>query len=147
MPSTATNNSKKSTAILTREPEPYSSLTVNWSSLPLWQRDNHHILTGYRPASNSFTRSITSLLYLHNESVNVYSHLLGSCLALISGLYVYAWILKPRYEEQATAEDVRVFSAFFGGAVVCLAISAGYHLMSNHSQWVAGWGNRADYLG
>jgi adiponectin receptor len=42
---------------------------------------------------------------------------------------------------------VRVFAAFFGGAVVCLGISAGYHLLANHSLWVAGWGNRADYLG
>jgi len=143
MPSNSIANDEKSTTTKTN----ISPLTVSWKDLPLWQRDNHHIHTGYRPASNSFTRSIASLTYLHNETVNVYSHLLGAVLALLSGSYVYGSVLKPRYDEYATAEDVRVFSAFFGGAVLCLGISAGYHLLSNHSLWVAGWGNRADYLG
>jgi adiponectin receptor len=144
MPSTAIDHNEKSS---TPKPNSASRLTVHWKDLPLWQRDNHHIHTGYRPASNSFTRSIASLSYLHNESVNVYSHLLGACLALFSGLYVYGSVTKPRYDQQATPQDVKVFSAFFIGAVSCLAISASYHLLSNHSHWVAGWGNRADYLG
>jgi adiponectin receptor len=148
MPSTITDKNEKGTTPKTNsKPNSNTPLTVSWKDLPLWQRDNHHIHTGYRPASNSFTRSIASLTYLHNETVNVYSHLLGAALALLSGLHVYGSVLKPRYDEYATAEDVRVFAAFFGGAVVCLGISAGYHLLANHSLWVAGWGNRADYLG
>lgn len=146
MPSNTVNANKKRITTNTNT-NPPSPLTITWTDLPHWQRDNHHIQTGYRPASNSLTRSIASLAYLHNESVNIYSHLLGSCLALFSGLYVYASVLKPRYVEQANSQDVRVFSAFFVGAVACLAVSAGYHTLSNHSQWVAGWGNRADYLG
>ena len=144
MPSTTTTNTNEKTTTPKTNTPP---LTVSWQDLPLWQRDNHHIHTGYRPASNSFTRSIASLTYLHNESVNVYSHLLGSILALLASSYVYGYVLKPRYDEHATPQDVKVFSAFFVGAVACLAISAGYHLLSNHSLWVAGWGNRADYLG
>ena len=144
MSSTATNQNEKSTTL---KPNSASHLTVHWKELPHWQRDNHHIHTSYRPASNSFTRSIASLFYLHNESVNVYSHLLGACLALFSGLYVYGSVIRPRYDQQATLQDVKVFSAFFVGAVGCLTISSGYHLLSNHSQWVSGWGNRADYLG
>jgi adiponectin receptor len=144
MPSNTMAHDEKSTA---PKPNSASPLTVHWKDLPHWQRDNHHIHTGYRPASNSFTRSIASLFYLHNESVNVYSHLLGACLALLSGLYVYGSVIKPRYDQQATPEDVKVFSAFFVGAVGCLAISSAYHLLSNHSHWVSGWGNRADYLG
>ena len=29
--------------------------------------------------------------------------------------------------------DVVAFGCFFGGAMVCLGVSAGYHLVSNHS--------------
>jgi len=150
MPSTTMDpNKKHTTANPNPSPKTNTSppLTVTWNDLPPWQQDNHHIQTGYRPASNSLTRSIASLAYLHNESVNIYSHLLGSCLALLSGLYVYTSVIKPRFEAHATPQDVRVFAAFFVGAVACLAVSAGYHTLSNHSRWVAGWGNRADYLG
>ena len=52
------------------------ALTVAWSELPSWQQDNQYILSGYRPQSNSFKRSFKSLAYLHNETVNVYSHLI-----------------------------------------------------------------------
>lgn len=121
------------------------ALTVLWQDLPPWQRDNQHIHSGYRPASNSYHRSLASLAYLHNESVNIYTHLVGALLALAAGGYIYG-VLRSRYAE-ATREDVRVFACFFGGAVACLGMSATYHTISNHSQRVAGLGNKLDYLG
>jgi adiponectin receptor len=54
--------------------------------------------------------------------------------------------LRPRYE-QATQQDVLVFSCFFGGAVACLGMSATYHTISNHSERVTKLGNKLDYLG
>jgi hypothetical protein len=35
---------------------------------PMYQRDNHYILSGYRGELRSFKRCFGSLLYLHNES-------------------------------------------------------------------------------
>ena len=35
---------------------------------PLYQRDNHYILSGYRGELKSFQRCFESLFYLHNES-------------------------------------------------------------------------------
>lgn len=139
-PSTAQTNKPKTNP-------PPSPLTVSWSSLPPWQRDNAHIHTGYRPARASLAHSLTSLTYLHNESVNIHTHLFGSLLAFLSGSYVYGFVLKPRYEEYADEQDVRVFAAFFGGATVCLGVSAGYHCLASYSEGVEGWGNRGDYLG
>ncbi|KAL1583124.1 hypothetical protein WHR41_08258 [Cladosporium halotolerans] len=121
------------------------TLTVLWRDLAPWQQDNQHIHSGYRPASNSYSRSFASLSHLHNESVNIYTHLVGALLALLAGVYVYGSV-KPRYA-LATGEDVRVFACFFGGAVVCLAMSATYHTIANHSERVAGLGNKLDYLG
>lgn len=120
-------------------------LTVLWHELPSWQQDNHYIRSGYRPASNSFRKSAKSLGYLHNETVNIYTHLIGSVAALITGLILYR-ILGPRYET-ATLEDVFVFGCYFLGAILCLGMSATYHTISNHSPEVSSFGNKLDYLG
>lgn len=127
------------------EEELKKKLTVLWNDLPSWQQDNHYIRSGYRPASNSYVKSAKSLGYIHNETVNIYTHLIGAILALISGTVVYS-MFKPRYET-ATTEDVFVFSCFFLGAIACLGMSATYHTISNHSHEVNIFGNKLDYLG
>jgi len=122
-----------------------NALTVLWEDLPAWQRDNHYIHSGYRPASASFKRSFASLGYLHNESVNIYSHLAGAVVFSISGAVLYTAI-KPRYETAAPS-DILAFSFFFAGAALCLGMSGTYHTISNHSPTVAKFGNKLDYVG
>lgn len=119
--------------------------TYLWHEINPWQQDNHYIHSGYRAQSNSYLKSWQSLLYIHNETVNIYSHLLGAVLALISGVTLYS-VLGPRYGT-ATREDVWAFSCFFLGAIACLGMSATYHTISNHSHEVAKWGNQLDYAG
>lgn len=136
---------KKDTPTTRLETKASRTLTVLWNDLPAWLQDNQHIHSGYRPASNSYRKSLTSLTHLHNESVNIYTHLVGAVLALLAAVYAYA-ALRPRYE-QATRQDAWVFACFFGGAVACLGMSAAYHTVSNHSERVARMGNRLDYLG
>lgn len=120
-------------------------LTVLWHELPAWQQDNHYITSGYRPATNSYNKSFASIGYIHNETVNIWSHLIGAILALAGSAIIYH-TLEPRYKS-ATREDVLVFSCYFLGAVACLGMSATYHTISNHSHEVAVWGNKLDYLG
>jgi adiponectin receptor len=122
-----------------------SKLTYLWNEIHTWQQDNHYILSGYRPATNSYLKSYSSLFYLHNESVNIYTHLLGSLSFLFASFILYAQ-LSPRYDT-ATREDVWAFACFFGGAVACLGMSATFHTISNHSHAVAVWGNQLDYAG
>lgn len=120
-------------------------LTYLWHEISPWQQDNAYIHSGYRSASNSFSKSWQSLGYLHNETVNIYSHLLGAILAFTSSGILYT-TLAPRYTT-ASREDVYVFSCFSFGAVACLGMSATYHTISNHSHEVAILGNKLDYLG
>lgn len=122
-----------------------NALTVLWDDLPSWQQDNHYIHSGYRPASGSFQKSFASLGFIHNETVNIYSHLLGAILFSIAGGLLYTFI-KPRYES-ATLSDIRAFSCFFLGAAFCLGMSGTYHTISNHSRMVARFGNKLDYVG
>ena len=121
------------------------ALTVLWNDLPHWQQDNHYIHSGYRPASYSFQKSFASLGYLHNESVNIYSHLLGAIIFSISGAVLYK-VINLRYES-ATSSDIMAFGCFFLGAALCLGMSGTYHAISNHSPTVARFGNKLDYVG
>lgn len=127
------------------EKEIEKKLTLLWNDLPTWQRDNHYIHTGYRTASDSYRGSFNSLFYLHNESVNIYTHLIGAICIFIASLILYH-TLGSRYDT-ASREDVWVFSCYFLGAIACLGMSATYHTISNHSHAVAVWGNQLDYAG
>ncbi|KAI9929114.1 hypothetical protein ASPWEDRAFT_49233 [Aspergillus wentii DTO 134E9] len=139
-----TESSSKPAAVAAAVPQVMKRL-LHWDDLPHWQRDNHHIHTGYRPASFSFLGSFHSLTYVHNETVNIYSHLLPSLLA-IPASYLLHQALAPRYET-ATQSDVIAFGCFFAGAAFCLGMSATYHTISNHSPVVARIGNAFDYVG
>ncbi|KAL7810823.1 putative hemolysin-III channel protein Izh2 [Trichoderma gracile] len=121
------------------------SSLLSWDDLPAWRRDNAFILTGYRPIIPSYAASARSLLYLHNESVNIWSHLSGAIVAILTAIYLYL-VIRPRYES-ATSSDVLVFACFLGSAVVCLGMSATYHALTDHSPEVAKWGNKLDYTG
>ena len=120
-------------------------LILLWDELSTWQQDNHYIHSGYRAQSNSYAKSWRSLGYLHNETVNIYTHLIGALLAAVASIALYN-TLEPRYET-ATREDVWAFGCYFAGAVACLGMSATYHTIQNHSHEVAVWGNKLDYLG
>jgi adiponectin receptor len=89
--------------------------------------------------------SFQSLTYLHNETVNIYTHLLPSLAAIPTALVLHR-ALSPRYES-ATHADIAAFTCFFAGAVFCLTMSATYHTISNHSPLVARIGNSFDYVG
>lgn len=126
-----------------------STLLLAWEELPEWRRDNAFIITGYRQTSNSYYRSFLSLFTLHNESVNIWTHLLGSIVFTVLGLvalYLAETIIVPRYAS-ATQTDVVVFACFFAGAFTCLGMSATFHALCNHSPEVAKWGNKLDYSG
>ncbi|KAK2608589.1 hypothetical protein QQS21_002815 [Conoideocrella luteorostrata] len=122
-----------------------STLLLLWDDLPSWRRDNVYIQSGYRQIRASYMHCFQSLFYLHNESVNIWSHLIGALVTIAFSAYGY-YVLHPRYE-QATSADVFVFACFFGGAFLCLGMSATFHALVDHSKDVAKWGNKLDYTG
>ncbi|KAI9851026.1 MAG: hypothetical protein M1838_004637 [Thelocarpon superellum] len=121
------------------------ALLVMWDDLPSWQQDNRYIRSGYRPASGSYWGSFTSLGYTHNETVNIYSHLIGAILFSITSVVLFD-TLGSRYPTASKA-DVLAFGCFFLGAAICLGMSATYHTISNHSPDVSSLGNKLDYVG
>ena len=117
----------------------------SWDEIPYWQQDNAYILSGYRQATHSFKKCFQSLGYVHNETVNVYSHIVGAAIFLTLPIFTYQ-VLYLRYP-LATLADVVVFSTFFYGVSICFILSATYHIITNHSPKVQKFGNQLDYLG
>src|SRR5436190_396371 len=79
------------------------AILLLWDELPLWQQDNHYIRSGYRRESRSYRESFASLGYLHNESVNIYSHLLGAIAITCLGVILHS-ILGPKYVSASTSD-------------------------------------------
>ena len=107
---------------------PVHSVLIAYDELPAWRRDNHFILTHHRSTSNSFFLSFQSLFQLHNESVNIHSHLFGAWIFFFVTLSLYAF-----ERHLLTLADTTAFAIFLFGVIVCLGISATYHTVSNHS--------------
>ncbi|EPX72589.1 hemolysin-III family protein [Schizosaccharomyces octosporus yFS286] len=116
---------------------------LTWDELEPWQQDNHYIISAYRPASFSYFGSLKSILYLHNESINIWSHLFG----VIIFLFFIIRSERILVRETTTSQDVYVFMVFLISALTMLFCSTFYHTISNHSSHVSKYGNKLDYLG
>ncbi|KAJ5414213.1 hemolysin-III family protein [Penicillium cosmopolitanum] len=120
---------------------------LSFNEMPKWfQHDsNKWILRGYRPISGSAQASFCSWSYIHNESVNIYSHLIPAIFFLLGEWYIQQY-LASRYSG-FTGADFIAFSIFMLTAVTCLSLSATYHTLMNHSQYVEHFCLRLDMLG
>lgn len=116
-----------------------------YHELDEWQKDNHYILSGYVKETNSYKLSLSSLSYIHNETVNIYTHLFPSLLTLAAVLYYIEYHL-PVYPTKLGWEKFN-FSQFAIAVTICLGASATFHTLKSHSQKVSKFGNQLDYFG
>lgn len=120
--------------------------TITWHDIPEWRRDNKYILAGYRPLEADYLQVIKSLTFLHNETCNVYTHLIGAVLLPLFATAILRTIYGPQYID-ITRTDFIMFSVFFCSAESCLIFSAIYHLIGSHSHEVEQFWHRMDLLG
>jgi adiponectin receptor len=93
---------------------------------------NPFIYSGYRTPTNDNMKTAKTILYLHNESVNIWSHLVGFIIFL--GLFIYWTIYKSRQSSwmKNIANYVYLFSI-----LVLMFVSTLYHVSTGHSARVA----------
>ncbi|KAJ5806781.1 hypothetical protein N7474_010373 [Penicillium riverlandense] len=117
---------------------------LNSEDVPTWYAHNAYLRTGYRPVTPSTRLCFESLAYVHNETVNVYSHLIPAVVALLSNglLYVYFAASFPR----ASWSDQLVFHIYLTTSMICFGISSTYHTLLCHSPHFAGLWARFDYV-
>jgi adiponectin receptor len=120
---------------------------LSFDEMPRWFQDDNNrlILHGYRPISDSFPKSLGSLMRLHNETFNIYSHLISAIVFFLGGWYISQY-LAGKYPG-VTSTDLVTFSFFMLTATICYAFSALYHTLMNHSYTVDHFCHRLDMLG
>lgn len=117
-----------------------------YHELEEWQQDNHFIRSGYVKGTYSYKKSFGSLLYVHNETGNIYTHLLPS-LILMTALVYYLKYHLPIYDDSLKLWEWLNFLQFGLAANFCLSMSSLFHCLKSHSHKVSKFGNQLDYFG
>ncbi|OWZ74740.1 hemolysin [Cryptococcus neoformans Bt85] len=121
---------------------------ITYDELPAIWRNNEHIHTGYRfiplHLKTGPVPLIKSAFAMHNETVNIHSH-------LIPTLFIFACIPFIMYNTplpDAHPLDTAVVIAYLVAAISCLSSSAGWHVLSGCAsrKWFE-WGACVDYIG
>ncbi|KAJ3756298.1 HlyIII-domain-containing protein [Lentinula raphanica] len=121
------------------------SMTITWNEIPEWQKYNQFILSGYRRTQYNWRGCIHSVFaYLHNETVNIHSHLWGG----VYFLYLLGTVRTTQLTvHETTWLDSILFGLFFFSAMFCHISSALYHTSLCHSQKVESRCHAFDYTG
>jgi len=121
---------------------------VSHLELPDWLRDNEYLSHGHRPQLPSFKQCFSSMFRLHTETGNIWTHLIGFVLFVITMCAIF---VRPHiaisFKYPNGWEEYLVFGAFFMGAILCLLFSWLFHTVYCHSARVHTVFSRLDYSG
>lgn len=115
-------------------------LIADYDEQPDWLRDNKYLKCGYRRPTYSYITCFRSIFQFHNETVNIWTHLLG-------GLYFAHLCLQLFNSTILTATDKWVIGLFLTSATVCHMMSTIYHTFNCHSEHISKVCSRMDYCG
>lgn len=115
---------------------------VRYHEVPLFLRDNEYLLKGYR-TSATFWDCVDSLFFRHNETFNIWSHLIGAAIYLYLVLHINVF---HEWAHDALEHRV-VFSLFLGSAAMCCIFSTTYHTFGCMNQRVFRVLLKLDYIG
>jgi adiponectin receptor len=140
-------------AALETQPAAAAQRLLKFDQLPDWARDNELIGGGYRQhPTESFRLSARSIFALHNETLNIWTHLSG----LLAFAGVFASLLaraRPATGAATTgaaswsAGDYAAWGCFCAGCLACLGFSTCFHVLMNHSEAVHRRTITLDYVG
>jgi len=95
---------------------------LHFEELPIEWQENPYILSGYRFLPTK-RQCLQSIFWLHNETCNIWTHILG--FVFFMGLGIYSIF---SHLEHATIIDKLMFGVFFMAAAKCLVCSVLYHV-------------------
>ncbi|KAF7574864.1 membrane protein hemolysin III [Pyrenophora tritici-repentis] len=102
---------------------------IHYEDLPEPWRVNPHILKGYRFKEGKWA-CVRSIFGLHNELINIWTHLLGFIMVLAIAFYFYP---SSTNFSMSTKADIFIAAVFFFAACKCLACSTIWHTMNSIS--------------
>ena len=145
--SLSSSGNQSSSTLLGDKLDNFAGKRIRFSDLPEWQKSNEFIQGNYRPLMFSVRGCFISIFQLHNQTWNIWTHLLGFLffVALVSG------VLAGMFEDLNIydlpwVEQVLLLS-YFVGIMVCFLCSTLFHILHSHSQSVNRFFSRLDYSG
>eukprot|EP00794_Sanderia_malayensis_P016884 gene16884-18590_t len=132
------SNKEQDKNVMTKQSNPVKSKPKlhNFKDIPPYLRSNEAILKGYR-VNLTCEECLKSILMWTNESLNIWTHLLGGLWFLITIAYdnfIYIPEINGSFQDHLI---VTVFDICFA---LCMLLSAGYHTFSCHSErWYKKW--------
>lgn len=119
--------------------------TVKWNDIEACQF-NEDMCSGTRLAKEDYWGVLASLAFLHNESYNVYTHLVGALLLPLVALASLRYLADPQCIGVCLI-DYAMLGIYFWCAETCLILSAISHLMQARSPRVERFWHGMDLLG
>jgi adiponectin receptor len=116
-----------------------------FEDLPVWYQDNPYVRSHYRPVSYSSFACLYSWTYIHNETLNIYTHLISALLSIFAQLWIQN-LITTRFPD-ATIGERLVFALNILAATATLTMSTFYHTLMNHSYHISSLWLRIDYVG
>jgi adiponectin receptor len=113
---------------------------LSYQELPAFLKHNRHIFSGYR-AHYSWKLCMRSLFQLHNETLNIWTHLVAA-LIFVGMFYPVIQSLKS-----PTTMDIVLFGVYLGCAAMAMTNSAVFHLFNCSSHVAYKWLAVLDYSG
>lgn len=117
---------------------------LSYDDIPGWYQDNPHIRRGYRPVSHSARACVRSWTYAHNETMNIFTHLIPAAALLVCGLVYVCARLRLHADG---GSDAAVVAGLMLCEVACLGFSSAYHTLLCHSREVESLWLRLDFVG
>jgi adiponectin receptor len=102
---------------------------IHYDDLPEPWRVNPHILKGYRFSEGKWA-CVRSVVSIHNELINIWTHLLGFLMVLALAFYFYP---TSANFSNSTKADIFIAAVFFFAACKCLVCSTIWHTMNSIS--------------
>lgn len=120
----------------------YNSMLV----VPEWCKDNQYIKKGYRECYKSASYYIRSIFQWHNETLNIWTHLLSTIGYAVFFIYSLA---DPTIRHTIDSGEIQavVYYMLLSSSVTCFFWSFMMHTFFPMSKPVCHWLQRADYMG
>ncbi len=115
---------------------------ITYEELPEWCQDNKYIKQGYRNCNKNFLFYCKNLFKIHNETVNIWSHLISS------GIFLYLIIYSNYYRIVGeNFGDNLAMNLFLVSEFLCFFFSWIMHNFYPYSEKWCGVLTKCDYFG
>jgi len=120
---------------------------LSFAKLPAWMKDNEFIRFYHRPELNSFAECFRSVLGVHSETGNIWTHLIGFVAFVVCTIVFYVKPFCDKCHMDLELTEKLIFLFFFIGAICCLGLSFLFHTLCCHSEHVSKLFCKLDYVG